>query len=365
MWYNPGNMFERSVVFVPFGREDLDTFLTPTIRYIERKKNKGFVANLVQLAKAVFWARKLILEEQCDVARVNGPNLAALIALPLRFISPIPMLVFIEAFWEDILPQQSNIPNIIRKIMPLWYRLVYRSFDAYCGTPTVAAAYYVNLGMKREAIAPWRNEINLPALAGADAHVPSTVLQSSHPRLVTVGRLHNEKLTTDLIRVLVEVKKKAPTASLVLVGEGPLRETIESLSKDLEVHDSVIFTGSVSTTEAFAIVGACDVYAAVMQGTALVEAMAAGKPIVAYDNAPHRTYLHDGKDSVLVANRDVQAMANAIVRLLCNSPEMTRISRAAAEEAWTKYGSETIAAEIYAGFEQAWKLKNSGDKIAF
>lgn len=359
LWYNPGDKFERSIVFVPFGRETLDLHLTPSIRYIEHARAPGLKAGIKRLVEAVFWARNLIVEERCDVARVNGPNLAALIALPLRLLSRIPMLVFIEAFWEDILPHQSNIPKSLRKMMPLWYRLVYRSFDAYCGTPTVAPDRYVKLGMKRERIAPWRNEISLSALTDGNTCAPLVVLQSSHPRLVAVGRLHAEKQTTDLVRVLSEVRKEIPTASLVLVGEGPLREDIQSLARDLGVSEAVILTGGVSTTEAFAIVKACDIYTAVMQGTALVEAMAAAKPIIAYDNAPHRTYLNSGKNSILVEDKNIKAMAKAIVNILSHPLEISRLANAAVEEAHATYGPEAVSAQIYAGFEHAWKSKRS------
>ena len=359
LWFNPGQRFDRSVVFVPFGHENLDLALTPAVRYVEKARAPGLFAAIRRYVEAIVWARRLIRHENCDIVRVCGPNISAAIALPLRWICPLPMLVFIEAFWEDLLGQQAIIPKYVRAVLPWWYRIVYKAFDAYCGTPTAHPDFYVGRGMARGKIAPWRNEIDLAALDRASTATPPAVMASTRPRLVAVGRLHPEKLTLDLLYMLLEVRRHVPGASLVLVGDGPLRPQIENLSRELGIEGAVHLTGTLSNAQAFAVVRECDIYTAVMQGSALVEAMAAARPIVAYDNLPHRSYLEADHNAVFVPDRQPAAMARAVVSLLNDPVRMTTLGSEARRTAVRLYGPDAIAEAHYAGYLMAWRHHNA------
>lgn len=359
-FYNPGNRFELSIVFVPFGREDIDVYLTPTIRYVETRRKPGRFALLKHAISAVRMAKRLITEHGLQVCRVNGPNTSAALAMALRRISDVPMLVFIEAFWEQIISHQHTIPAPFRGLMPVWYRLVYRSFDAYCGTPSLDPDMYASFGMDRKRIADWRNELDLQLLqeAASRVTVPDAVLAASRPRCVAVGRLHPEKLTMDLLEMLAELRRDVPTASLVLVGSGDLAEAIRRRADDLCLGNAVILTGAMDVGTAFATVGNCDIVTATMQGSALIEAMAARKPIVAYFNSTHEKHITNGSNGILVPDRDARAMAHAVAGLWKNPRVMKSMSDAAYAHAWERHGPHAVTESLLDGFRLALQLGN-------
>jgi glycosyltransferase involved in cell wall biosynthesis len=361
-FYNPGNRFELSIIFVPFGKEDIDIYLTPTIRYVETRRKAGRFALFTHALLSVRTAKRLITDHRLEACRINGPNTSAALAMALRQISSVPMLVFIEAFWEQIISHQHNIPASVRRLMPAWYRLVYKSFDAYCGTPSLDPNMYAGFGMDRRRIADWRNELDLQLLQEtADRMpVPDAVLAASHPRCVAVGRLHPEKLTLDLLDMLAELRREVPTATLVLVGAGDLADEVLRRADNLGLGKDVILTGALDTASAFAVVQNCDIVTAPMQGSALIEAMAAGKPIVAYSNSTHEKHISDGRNGILVPDRDPEAMAHAAAALWKNPDLMKSISASAHAHAWDRHGPDAVTKSLLDGFRLAVQIKNEG-----
>ncbi len=358
-FYNPGNAFELSIIFVPFGKQDIDVLLTPTVRYIELRRKAGPVALISHVVRSITFAKRLIDEHRLEVCRVNGPNTSAAFATLLRRFSNIPMLVFIEAFWEQIIAHQHKIPKVVRRFLPTWYRWVYRSFDAYCGTPSLDPEMYVGFGMDRRRIADWRNELDLQLLneVADTASIPDAVLAASRPRCVAVGRLHPEKLTLDLVDMLAALRVRIPDATLVLVGAGELAEEVRRRAAELNMSEKVVLTGALDVAAAFAIVRSCDVVTAPMQGSALVEAMAARKPVVAYINSTHQKHIVSGVNGLLVPDRDPVQMANAVADVWQNSALAETLSEQAYRHAWERHGPDAVTKSLQDGFILAYGIR--------
>jgi len=120
----------------------------------------------------------------------------------------------------------------------------------------------------REAV---RAELGLPAGALAVGHV---------------GRFDQGKNHGFLLRIAVDVLRREPQACFVLVGEGPLRQSIEAEAARLGIRDRVLFTGV--RVDVPRLLLACDLFLlpSLYEGLPLVglEAQAAGLPIVLSDN---------------------------------------------------------------------------------
>lgn len=99
------------------------------------------------------------------------------------------------------------------------------------------------------------------------------------------GRFVDAKNHGFLLRVFKEIKSLAPHAVLLLVGDGPLREDIESESRQLGIEDSVIYTGVVQDVPNWMAAMDVFVFPSRNEGLplALVEAQAAGLPCVISD----------------------------------------------------------------------------------
>lgn len=348
IWFNPGGFFEHSIYYVVTGRQSVDRALGPRIGYVEQAPVLGpklpYSGTLLGLAACAWRVAALSDRAQADVIHVYGPNVAAVSALLVRIVTGIPSVVFIEAFWEQVLPFQTNLPGVVRRLLPWWYRIVYRAFDGYTGGPSMYPDDYVRLGLPRGRIHPFLNNVDVADLRerAAAADVPAAVAALPRPWIVTVGRLHAEKLSTDTIAMLAALRASGCDARLVLVGDGAGRAEVEAAAAAAGMAPFVTLTGALPVSQAMAVVGQADMYFAPYQGNALVEAMAMGCPIIAYDNPPHRVFARDGVTATLVPHRDAEAGAREIARLLADRATARRIADAAQAHVLATYARDNV-----------------------
>lgn len=348
LFLNYRKSFAKVGYVVPFGKADGRRPLTPEIVYFERGKTwpKGpkWLRFFLELPSAIAAIHTAARDVRPQVVQVFGPNLAALLVWMTPSLWRVPKMCFIEAFWETILPFQDYIPRPIRRFLPIWYRLVYRSFDGYCGAPSLDPEFYARRGMQKGKIFPWVQAIDVDVigeLSASDA-VPG-VLEAKEPRIVTVGRLHPEKLSLDVLDTFLELARGGFAGSMVFVGDGPLREEIEARARQAGLGNRVVVTGALPYPDAQRAVKACDYYLATMQGSALLEAMAAALPIVAYDHETHAAMLRHDETGILVPNRDVRAAAAAIADLVREPERAARLGAAASADVRSRYDPSTVA----------------------
>jgi len=134
--------------------------------------------------------------------------------------------------------------------------------------------------------------------------------------LVTIGRLVPRKRVPDLFQALSRIDRKA---RLVIVGDGPERQKLEGLSASLGVSERVTFMGYVDERTKLRALRAADLYVATPQhegfGLVFLEAMAAGLPIVSYNNGGQVDFLEEGKTGYLVDVGDTDTLARRIGQL--------------------------------------------------
>lgn len=132
----------------------------------------------------------------------------------------------------------------------------------------------------------------------------------------TVGRLLPVKAIDMLLRAFSSFLKRADHgAKLVIVGRGALRNELERLAQVLDIADKVVFAGFHEDIPA--VMGAFDVFALTSEseafGLVILEAMAAGKPVVATRVGGIPELVLDGVTGKLVPPRDPESVAAALV----------------------------------------------------
>jgi len=136
--------------------------------------------------------------------------------------------------------------------------------------------------------------------------------------LLVVGRLEPQKGHRVLLDAMPLVHRTSPRARLVCVGEGALRPELEAQVVGLGLRESVRFVGQQSNIPEWFAMADVVVLPSLFEGLPLVaiEALAAGKAMVAtaVDGTPE--VVVDGKTGLAVPSRDVGALAAAICRLL-------------------------------------------------
>jgi phosphatidylinositol alpha-mannosyltransferase len=145
-------------------------------------------------------------------------------------------------------------------------------------------------------------------------------------RILWVNRLDAQKGFPVALAAFSKVLAEIPDATFVVVGEGKDRETLRLLTE--QALGRVDMRGAAENADVPAYQAACEVFvaSAVGQesfGIAVVEAMAAGVPVVASDIPGYREVVTDGEDGLLVPPRDPEALAAGLVRVL-REPELAK-----------------------------------------
>ena len=119
----------------------------------------------------------------------------------------------------------------------------------------------------------------------------------------------------------------------MLVGKGDMEQALRDKCQTLGVSENVIFTGY--RGDAAALLAAADIAvpSSIREGLGLnvLEAMASGLPVVAYDNRGHRSIIEDSVNGIIVNNGDHQQMADAVLRIIESGDERQRIACAGRE----------------------------------
>jgi glycosyltransferase involved in cell wall biosynthesis/predicted Ser/Thr protein kinase len=165
-----------------------------------------------------------------------------------------------------------------------------------------------------------------------------------HPLVLTPARLDPQKGH----RVLFEAIPQIPDATFLLAGEGPEREPLEALAAQLGIAERVRFLGR--REDVPELLGACDVFAlpSLYEGSSLavLEAMAAGIPIVSSAIGGTDELVEDDRSGLLVAPGDAGALAAALRRVIGNPALRESLAAGARERVEAGLTREQMAARV-------------------
>ncbi|MCX8091484.1 MAG: glycosyltransferase family 4 protein [Verrucomicrobiae bacterium] len=134
-----------------------------------------------------------------------------------------------------------------------------------------------------------------------------------------IARLFKLKGHEDLFNVAPELVRRCPRMKFLLVGDGPWRGRFERRASDLGLRSHFVFAGLQPPTEIPALVGIMDavVHLSRREGLprALAQALAAGRPVVAYDCDGAREVCRDGETGFLLAPGDRAGLQTRLLEL--------------------------------------------------
>ncbi|MFC6689733.1 glycosyltransferase [Jhaorihella thermophila] len=167
--------------------------------------------------------------------------------------------------------------------------------------------------------------------------------------LVTIARLSKEKNLDFLIAAMKELKaRQAPPFRLLIIGDGDERARLTSTIRDAGLTSEVRLVGSVPMQDipAYLALAQLFVFTSVSetQGMVILEAMAAGLPVVAVNATGVDAFVQNRRTGMLT-EEDLDAWTDAVHALLVNRSERQKMARAALEEAQT-HSIERFAADI-------------------
>ena len=153
-------------------------------------------------------------------------------------------------------------------------------------------------------------------------------VRASQQLLGCAGVLLEDKGQEWVIRALGKLRQKFPGCTLLLAGEGAYRPQLESLVKQLNLQDAVIFAGFVRDVESFYQALDVFVFPALFEGlgTSLLAAMAHAIPSVTYFGCALGEIVEDDISGLQVEPRNPDALAEAIRRILSDTNFAERLA---------------------------------------
>jgi phosphatidylinositol alpha-mannosyltransferase len=169
------------------------------------------------------------------------------------------------------------------------------------------------------------------------------------PLVLFVGRLEPRKGLEVLVRAFLRVRAEQPAVRLCVVGDGALRERCQQLIPSSIRHDA-LFVGRVDEAEKPRWFASADLFVAPNTGgesfgIVLLEAMAAGLPIVASDIPGFRTVMREGRQGRFVPPDDASALADTMLTLLSNRKLRRAMSREGRRHA-ADFDWDIVAADL-------------------
>ena len=183
-------------------------------------------------------------------------------------------------------------------------------------------------------------------------------LEPDTPLVVAVGRLVEQKGHRYLLQAWPTVIAARPDARLLVVGDGPWRARLAEEARALGVTDTVTFTGWRRDVPAILAAANLCAHPSLWEGFGLVllEAMAAGTPIVASRVSSIPEIVLDGQIGWLVPPRDRTGLAEAILRLLADPERCRAMGEAARRRVLETFSPERMVRATEAVYDEllAW-----------
>jgi glycosyltransferase involved in cell wall biosynthesis len=182
-----------------------------------------------------------------------------------------------------------------------------------------------------EARRDLRDRLRLPSRAGV---------------VIYVGRLAPEKELSSLIGAFAAVVQRMPDAMLILIGDGPCRQDLETLAEQLGLAAHVRFEGRQPSSAVHHWLQAGDLFALVSSNEgfpcSLSEAMAAGLPSVVADIPGNAQLIDPGVHGLRVPVGDQARIAGAIAGLLADPETRAQMARAARLRILENYSTDKV-----------------------
>jgi glycosyltransferase involved in cell wall biosynthesis len=172
--------------------------------------------------------------------------------------------------------------------------------------------------------------------------------------ILTVGRLTAQKGLGDLLSSFAKASPNLPSARLVIAGDGPERPRLEEIIASLQLGDRVRLLGNVERPDDLYRAADLFVLASRYEGFpfAMLEAMAAGLPVLATRFGGADEMVEHGREGLLVSEGDIEGLADAIGALLDDRGRMSEMARSARLKA-EQFSSTGMVEQTLAALDHA------------
>lgn len=319
----------------PYASGDVNGIKTYRFRSVLVPKTEGkFYLALPTVSEA----KKVLLDEKIDILHLILP-----VGASFSFIKAAKSLGIKIVIHSHT--QSENIFLFIPKM--LGRRVLSRIFDAYLARVYTNANILICPTEFAKKNSPRvRDDIKYEIISnGVDtAHFmpqdPTLFFKKYHlpltgKKILFLGRLHPEKNIETLIGAVPKLLKQYPEIKVLIAGEGNQKNKLQKLANNLGVSDTIIFLGRISEDDLVFVYNSCDIFVlpsiAELEGIAVLEAMACGKPILIADSPTSASKYFVDRNGLLFKPKDPKDLAEKILTLLSDENALKRMAQQSLE----------------------------------
>jgi colanic acid/amylovoran biosynthesis glycosyltransferase len=225
-----------------------------------------------------------------------------------------------------------DISKYVERHGPKVYDDLFRQGDMFLPISHEMKNRLINLGCPPEKILVHRMGVDLTKFT------PPFPKKRDNISILTVGRLVEKKGITYGIQAISQLLKRFPGIKYSIVGDGPMRDDLESSTRELGVEEKVEFLGWRGPEEVRELMRSADIFLAPSvtdsngdkEGlpVVLMEALACGLPVVSTLHSAIPELVEDGSSGFLVAERNVGALVERLTYMLDHPERLVEMGRA-------------------------------------
>lgn len=264
-----------------------------------------------------------ILKHRPDVIIGGGAFIEALYIFPLSFFL-VKMLNIKTIRWGcegfdvnmDTEVERRGLKNLIKtKLL--------KSCDGYIAYSTLTKRYWMKRGIQEKTIFVAYNSLDTDELLRIAEKCRKDSISPFNPhRVLFIGRLIKSKKVDNLIRAFQVIRNAIHDAELIIIGDGPEKENLEALSKQLCLDNSIRFIGKVyNSAEKGKYLASSSLFVLPsLGGLSIVEAMSFGLPVVCTKaDGTEEDLIENNKNGFLVKPDDITDLSEKIITILKNT----------------------------------------------
>jgi phosphatidylinositol alpha-mannosyltransferase len=258
------------------------------------------------------------------------------------------------ATFHATLPDTPISRTVIKVVTP-YTKSILKYINIFTSVSEPASAYVRELSGQPVEIIP--NSIDLSVYTNPGKRDDTKEVKT----IFYIGRLENRKGVKYLIEAFKLLHSNKPNIRLVIAGDGPDREKLESQVYELELQDSIDFVGYISEEEKIRYLHTADLFCAPALygescGIVLLEAMATGLVTVAGNNSGYATVMK-GLGALSLVNPKDSAEFSRRLDLLLHEHDLRNIWRAWAKDEIKSYSHKRIVDQYEAMYKRAYAEK--------
>jgi len=192
------------------------------------------------------------------------------------------------------------------------------------------------LRIRKSKFRMWLNGVDkerLPSRDNSLAWKSRLGLSEDHFVLMCLSRLDGWKRQDRVISAMPLIIKQIPSVRLVIVGDGPKRQELEEMVRELSIESRVQFTGMIEHNKVRDMLGIADVFLQTNDlsclGNTLLEAMVCGRVIVTWDVGTTRDVIVDDENGCLMPDAEPETIARTVITLAKQPDRRKRLARGA------------------------------------